>query len=109
MLNTLEVKNKSVKSDQIFSKWLNFLPTKTFYRPIFFTDQYFLPTKIFINKKQIEIRIEDDDECTQDEEDNQEDGLNQEEADKENVDEDNFETVIYESEMVIVNEVNNID
>ena len=40
---------------------------------------------------EIEIRIKDDDECTQDEEDNQEDGMNQEEADKENVDEDNFE------------------
>ena len=39
--NTLAVKNKSVKSDQIFGKWLKFLPTNIFCRLFFLTDQNF--------------------------------------------------------------------
>ena len=51
--HTLAVKNKSVKSDQIFGMWLKLLPTndfcrlfflndQNFYRPVLFTDGYFL-------------------------------------------------------------------
>ena len=52
---TLAVKDKSVKSDQIFGKWLKFLSTNIFadffLLPIkIFTDQYFLPTDIFYSK-----------------------------------------------------------
>ena len=42
----LSGKKKSVKSDQIFGKWLKFLPTNIF------ADFFFLPTKIF-TKQQI--------------------------------------------------------
>ena len=46
-LNALAVKNKSVKSDQIFGKWLNFLPTNIFCRLFFLTDQNFYRPIIF--------------------------------------------------------------
>ena len=51
ILYTLAVKIKSLKSDQIFGKWLKFLPTSVF--ADFFlptkisTDQQFLPTSTF--------------------------------------------------------------